>query len=171
MDFEYDFKQMVEEFLQEYDLDFHYDENEDLFMSGVTFDEIGDVTLLIMNNGSKINVVGEIDYVIENDLVYYRVSDFVHRFNSMDCVVTLFLDPDAKRLYFKKNTFVLNVIDPAFSFSKDFFRANLEMDMFGKAIKGVMSGVLSDVEAIELVDMAIEQFNNEMYEETEEYMN
>ena len=65
----------------------------------------------------------------------------------------------------------MNVVDLSFTFSKSFFRANLEMDMFGKAINGVVSGVLSDVEAIELVNEAIETFNDEMYEETEEYMN
>ena len=43
--------------------------------------------------------------------------------------------------------------------------------MFGKAIKGVTNGVLSDVEAIELVNEAIQEFNNEVYEDTEEYMN
>ena len=171
MDFEFDFNQMVEEFLEEYDFAYHYDEAEELYMTGVTFEDLGEVTILIMNSGSKINIVGEIDFVVENDLVYYRVSDFVHRFNSMDCVVSLFLDPDAKRLYFKKNSYVVNVVDPAFGFSKDFFRANLEMEMFGKAIMGVMSGVMSDLEAIELVEEAIEQFNNEMYEDTEEYMN
>ena len=107
MDFEFDFNQMVEEFLEEYDFAYHYDEAEDLYMTGVTFEDLGDVTILIMNSGSKINIVGEIDFVVENDLVYYRVSDFVHRFNSMDCVVSLFLDPDAKRLYFKKNSYVV----------------------------------------------------------------
>lgn len=171
MDFEYNFHEVVEALLEEYEFEYHYDEDEDLYITGVTFDEVGDVTLLIMNNGSKINLVGEMDFTIDNDLVYYRVSDFVHRFNSMDCVVTLFLDPDAKRLYFKKQIDVVNVVDVSFTFSKSFFRSNLEMDMFGKAIKGVTNGVLSDVEAIELVNEAIQEFNNEVYEDTEEYMN
>ena len=171
MDFEYNFHEVVEALFEEYEFEYHYDEDEDLYITGVTFDEVGDVTLLIMNNGSKINLVGEMDFTIDNDLVYYRVSDFVHRFNSMDCVVTLFLDPDAKRLYFKKQIDVVNVVDVSFTFSKSFFRSNLEMDMFGKAIKGVTNGVLSDVEAIELVNEAIQEFNNEVYEDTEEYMN
>ena len=170
-DLEYNFNELVEDLLNEYDFEYHYDEDEDLYITGVTFDEVGDVTLLLMNNGSKIHLVGEFDYTIDNDLVYYRVSDFIHRFNSMDCIVTLFLDPDARRLYFKKQTDVMNVVDLSFTFSRNFFRSNLEMDMFGKAIHGVVSGVLSDVEAIALVNEAIEQFNNEMYEDTEEYMN
>ena len=133
--------------------------------------DVGNVTFLIMNAGSKVNIIGEFDYVLDNDMVYYRASDFVHRFNAMDCVATLFIDPDTRTVYSKRNVQMLNVVDPDFFFSKDFFRLNLEMDMFGKAFHGVFSGVLSDVDGIALVDAAIEQYNNEMYEESENFMN
>ena len=171
MDFEFDFHKTVEEFLDAYEFEYRYDEEEDVYVSGVTFDDLGNVTLLIMNGGSKITVVGEMEWILDHDLVYYRVSDFVHRFNSMDCVATLFLDPDMKKMYFKRNTYILNVMDPELSFSKDFFRVNLEMDMFGKAFSGVLSGVLSDLEAIELVERAIEEYNNQLYEDAENLMN
>lgn len=171
MEFEYDFNEMVESFLEEYEFEYHYDEDEDLYIVGVNFEDLGDVTNLIINGGGKIQIVGEVDYPIENDMVYSRVSDFVHRFNAMDCVVILFLDPDSNHFYFKKNVNVFDVFDPAMSFANSFFRINMEMDMFGKAFMGVLSGVLSDVEAIRLVEEAAERFNEELLEDTEQYMN
>ena len=88
------------EVLDEYEFDYEYKEDDDLYFSGVNYDDLGNVSLLIMNAGSRITLVGEVDYAIENELVYQRASDFVHRFNSMDCISTLFLDPESKYLYF-----------------------------------------------------------------------
>ena len=170
-DCNYDFHKVVEEVLDEYEFDYEYQEEDDLYFSGVNYDDLGDVSILVMNAGSRITLVAEVAYTIENELVYQRVSDFVHRFNSMDCVSTLFLDPDSKYLYFKKNVGVSDSFDPQFTFTKDFFRFTLEMDMFGKAIMGVLSGILSDVEGIAGIEMAIDAFNDEAYEEAEQFMN
>ncbi len=170
-DCNYDFHKVVEEVLDEYEFDYEYKEDDDLYFSGVNYDDLGNVSLLIMNAGSRITLVGEVDYAIENELVYQRASDFVHRFNSMDCISTLFLDPESKYLYFKKNISVTDSFDPQFTFTRDFFRFTLEMDMFGKAIMGVLSGVLSDLEGIRGIELAIEAFNDEAYEEAEQFMN
>ena len=170
LDCHYDFNEMVEEFLQEYELDYNYEEEEDLYFTGVCFDDLQNVSILIINNGSKISIVGEIDYEITNDRDYLRTSNFVHRFNAMDCTAVLFLDPDHKRLYYKKNVNVFEAIDPQLSFAKDFFRTNLEMDLFGNAIMGVMQGMISDEEAIEEVQEAVESLNTEVYEDMEQYM-
>ena len=43
--------------------------------------------------------------------------------------------------------------------------------MFGKAIMGVLSGVLSDLDGIRGIELAIETFNDEAYEEAEQFMN
>ena len=45
------------------------------------------------------------------------------------------------------------------------------MDVFGKAIMGVLAGMLSDKEGIAGIEMAIEALNNEVLEETEQFMN
>lgn len=172
MDFEqYDFHEIVQDVLTEYEFDYEYKMEDDLYFSGVNYEDLGDVSILIMNAGSRITVVGEVDYVIENELVYQRVSDFVHRFNAMDCISTLFIDPDSKYLYFKKNISLYDSYDPKFVFTRDFFRFTLEMDIFGKAIMGLLTGLLSDKEAIVGIDMAIDELNNETLEEVEQFMN
>ena len=170
-DFNYDFHKVVEEVLDEYEFDYEYKEEDDLYFSGVSYEDLGDVSILIMNAGSHITLVSEVDYPIENEIVYQRVSDFIHRFNSMDCIATMFLDLDSKYVYFKKNISVVDCFDPQFTFTRDFFRFTLEMDVFGKAIMGVLAGMLSDKEGIAGIEMAIEALNNEVLEETEQFMN
>ena len=110
-DCNYDFHKVVEEVLDEYEFDYEYKEEDDLYFSGVNYDDLGNVSLLIMNAGSRITLVGEVDYAIENELVYQRASDFVHRFNSMDCISTLFLDPEKEvNIYILRRILVLLIV-------------------------------------------------------------